>query len=108
MALNMLAVLSARLRRFAALVEDLSLKEVPVRLATYLLYLSNKSRNADDVDLDISKGQLASLLGTIPETLSRILGKMTRQGLIRSQGSRISILDRNGLSEIATGGKKLL
>jgi CRP-like cAMP-binding protein len=108
MALNMLAVLSARLRRFAALIEDLSLKEVPGRLAAYLLYLSNKSRNSDNVDLDISKGQLASLLGTIPETLSRILGKMTRQELISSQGARIKILDRNGLSEIATEGKKLL
>jgi len=33
---------------------------------------------------------------------------MTRQGLIRSQGSQIKILDRTGLSEIATEGKKLL
>jgi len=108
LALSMLAVLSTRLRRFTALIEDLSLKEVPGRLAAYLLYMSKKSRDADDVELDISKGQLSSLLGTIPETLSRILGKMTRQGLIRSQGSRINILDRTGLSEIATEGKKLL
>ncbi len=108
LALNMLAVLSARLRRFTALIEDLSLKEVPGRLAAYLLYLSNKSRNADDFELDISKGQLSSLLGTIPETLSRILGKMARQGLILSQGSRIKIMDRNSLSEIALEGKKLI
>lgn len=108
LALSMLAVLSTRLRRFTALIEDLSLKEVPGRLAAYLLYMSKKSRDADDFELDISKGQLASLLGTIPETLSRILGKMTRQGLIRSQGARIRILDRTGLSEIATEGKKLL
>jgi CRP-like cAMP-binding protein len=108
MALRMMAVLSARLRRFAALIEDLSLKEVPGRLAAYLLYLSKKSRNADEFDLDISKGQLASLLGTIPETLSRILGKMTRQGFVRSQGSRVRIINRNGLEEIATEGKKLV
>jgi CRP/FNR family transcriptional regulator, dissimilatory nitrate respiration regulator len=108
MALKMLAVLSVRLRRFAALIEDLSLKEVPGRLAAYLLYLSKASHEADDINLDISKGQLASLLGTIPETLSRILGKMSKQGFIRSQGPRIKILDRYGLSEIATEGKKLL
>jgi CRP/FNR family transcriptional regulator, dissimilatory nitrate respiration regulator len=108
MALNMLAVLSLRLRRFAALIEDLSLKEVPGRLAAYLLYLSKTSRNADDLELDISKGQLASLLGTIPETLSRILGKMNQQGYIRTEKSHINIIDRSGLEEIATEGKKLI
>jgi CRP/FNR family transcriptional regulator, dissimilatory nitrate respiration regulator len=105
LALNMLAQLSQRLRHFAGLIEDLSLKEVPGRLAKYLLYLSGRDGGA--VELDVSKGQLASLLGTIPETLSRILAKMNRQGLIRSRGSQISILDRQGLTEIALEGKRL-
>jgi CRP/FNR family transcriptional regulator len=107
LSLNMLALLSWRLRRFAALIEDLSLKEVPGRLAAYLLYASKRSSNKDEFDLDISKGQLASILGTIPETLSRILGKMGRQGVIRSDGSRMRILDRTTLEDIATKGKKL-
>jgi CRP-like cAMP-binding protein len=107
LSLNMLALLSWRLRRFAAMIEDLSLKEVPGRLAAYLLYLSKRSSNKDDLELDISKGQLASILGTIPETLSRILGKMGRQGLIRSEGSRMRILDRATLEEIARKGRKL-
>ena len=51
--------------------------------------------------MTITKGQLASLLGTIPETLSRILGKMTRQGLIESKGQRIRITDREALEELA-------
>jgi CRP/FNR family transcriptional regulator len=101
----MLAVLSWRLRKFAALVEDLSLKEVPGRLAAYLLYLSRRESGKAEFDLDISKGQLASILGTIPETLSRILGKMGRQGLISSKGSRIRILNRTTLEEIADGRK---
>ena len=58
-------------------------------------------------ELDVSKGQLASLLGTIPETLSRILTKMNRRGLIRSRGAQIRIIDRRGLEEIALEGKKL-
>jgi len=107
LALNMLAVLSWRLRKFAALIEDLSLKEVPGRLAAYLLYLGRKSKTGNEVDLDISKGQLASLLGTIPETLSRILGKMSRQGLISTEGSRIRITDLATIEEIANGGRKL-
>jgi CRP-like cAMP-binding protein len=106
LALNMLAQLSCRLRQFAGLIEDLSLKEVPGRLAKYLLYLSDKDGDGG-VELDVSKGQLASLLGTIPETLSRILAKMNRRGLIRSRGAQIRIIDRRGLEEIALEGKKL-
>ncbi len=107
LALGMLAVLSMRLRRFANLVEDLSLKEVPGRLAAYLLYLSQKNQNSLDLELDISKTQLASLLGTIPETLSRILAKMKKNGLIDVDGARIKILDLETLQDIADAGSGL-
>jgi CRP/FNR family transcriptional regulator len=40
---------------------------------------------------------LASLLGTIPETLSRIFAKMSDEGLIQVSGKKISLLDREGL-----------
>ena len=95
--MNMLAVLSMRLRRFAAQIENLSLKEVPARLAGYLLYLSEEQGGVNQVELQISKGQLASLLGTIPETLSRIFAKMSDEGLIQVEGKKISLLDREGL-----------
>jgi CRP/FNR family transcriptional regulator, dissimilatory nitrate respiration regulator len=108
LALNMLAVLSRRLRKFAALVEDLSLKEVPGRLAAYLIFLSERKKGKEEVELDISKNQLASLLGTIPETLSRILARMTREGFIKSSGQRsIRIMDRKGLEELASGENRL-
>lgn len=106
LALNMLAILSKRLRRFTHLIDDLSLKEVPGRLAAYLLYLSERDRGSRFLKLTITKGQLASLLGTIPETLSRILKKMNAQGLIETEGPRITILDREGLEDLVeTGGK---
>ncbi len=107
LALNMLAVLSMRLRQFTVQIEHLSLKEVPGRLAAYLLYLSNQAGGENIVDLNISKGQLASILGTIPETLSRIFAKMTGQGLIQVDGGRIKIEDRPGLEELAMAGKPL-
>lgn len=106
-ALNMLAVLSMRLRRFTSLIEDLSLREVPGRLAAYLLFLSRADREGGEVTLDMTKAQLASLLGTIPETLSRILGKLARSGLIESEGRVIRILDREGLEALAEGGEDL-
>ncbi len=97
-ALNMLAFLSMRLRKFTTQIENLSLKEVPGRLAGYLLFLQEEQGNRDFVELEISKGQLASLLGTIPETLSRIFAKMTEEGLIAVEGRRIIIKDKEALS----------
>lgn len=105
LALNMLALLSQRLRRFTHLIEDLSLKEVPGRLSAYLVYLGERSGNRDALELDITKAQLASLLGTIPETLSRILAKMAQQGVIAVEGRRIRLLDREALDLLAAGGK---
>ncbi len=105
LALNMLAVLSMRLRQFTVQIENLSLKEVPGRLAAYLLYLADEEKRKDLVRLSISKAHLASLLGTIPETLSRIFSKMSGQGLIEVRGRRIRLLDHNGLSALATHGK---
>ena len=108
LSLNMLSVLSMRLKRFSSLIEDLSLKEVPGRLAAYLLYLSDRNDSCDELILDISKSQLASILGTIPETLSRILSKMTRENLIESDGKRkFLIKDRDSLIDLAEGEKKL-
>lgn len=103
LALNMLAVLSMRLRQFTVQVENLSLKEVPARLAAYLIYLSEEQENKDAVELEISKGQLASLLGTIPETLSRIFQKMNTQHLIEVKGRRITFLDYRALEDLSMG-----
>lgn len=108
LALNLLADLSKRLHRFTNLIEDLSLKEVPGRLAAHLLYLSERQGDSDDLVLELPKTQLASLLGTIPETLSRILARMTREGLIESgEARRIRILDRASLEEIANAERRL-
>lgn len=107
LSLSMLAVLSMRLRQFTVQIENLSLKEVPGRLASYLLYLADEQRKDDSVRLDISKSQLASLLGTIPETLSRIFAKMTDMKLIAVSGRKINLVDRSGLISLAEHGKNL-
>lgn len=105
LAMNMLAVLSLRLRQFTVQIENLSLKEVPARLASYLIFLSEEQDSANVVKLPISKGQLASLLGTIPETLSRIFNKMSMQGLITVTGSQIALINKNGIEDLSVNGK---
>ncbi len=105
LALNMLAVLSLRLRQFTVQIENLSLKEVPGRLASYLIYLAEEQNSPQAVCLPVSKGQLASLLGTIPETLSRIFNKMSAQNYIEVQGPDIVLKDRAALEELALSGR---
>ncbi len=107
LALNMLAVLSLRLRQFTVQIENLSLKEVPGRLATYLIYVADEQGGEDSISLNISKGQLASLLGTIPETLSRIFTRMSNQNLIEVKDRTIRLLDRERLEKLAEYGKQM-
>lgn len=107
LAMAMLATLSLRLRQFAGMIESLSLKEVPGRLAAHLLLLSDQNKGAATIELAIAKTQLAAYLGTIPETLSRILSKLSKAGYIASDGAVITLVDRQGLEELAEGVVKL-
>jgi len=49
----------------------------------------------------MKKGELASRLGTVSETLSRSLKKLKEEGLIEVEGSRVIILDMARLSLMA-------
>ena len=74
---------------------------MPARLASYLLHHADEQNQDDVVVLKISKGQLASTLGTIPETLSRMFAKLSGQNLINVDGKKITLLDRRGLENLA-------
>jgi CRP-like cAMP-binding protein len=97
LALSIMAALARRLRRFADKIESLSLKDVPARLATHLLYLARRQGRTDQVLLDIPKKQLANLLGTSAETLSRIFADLSAEGLIRVEGKKIALLQHEAL-----------
>ncbi len=98
---NLLTIFSHHLRRFAQLIETVSLKEVSGRIATYLLLLSHQSGHSEVVELAITKAQLAAFIGTVPETLSRVLQKMGRDGLLKLDGNTITILDFHELKALA-------
>ncbi len=101
--MNMLAVLSKRLRTFTTMIEDLSLKELPQRLAAYILHLMEKQENEQEITLDVSKGILSKILGASQETLSRVFKQMTDSGLIEMHKRTIRILDPEGLEDLAEG-----
>lgn len=100
-AMRLLSALSARLRSFASLIEDLSLRDVSERLAAYLLSLATESRSEQIVDLDVSKSQLSAAVGTVPETLSRAFQQLTKAGALETSGRKVHIKDRAILERVA-------
>ncbi|MGD0914900.1 MAG: Crp/Fnr family transcriptional regulator [Thermodesulfobacteriota bacterium] len=109
LSINMIVSLSQYLKKFASLIEELSLREVSSRIAKYLIDLSLKSskegKSPTEIELDLSKTQLASKLGTISETLSRTFAKMKSKRIIDVRRNRILILNRELLGEMASGMK---
>jgi CRP/FNR family transcriptional regulator len=103
LAINLLKSFARHLRHFSYLVDNLALREVPARLASYLLSLSEQLGNAEIVELDLPKGQLAARLGTIPETLSRVFAKLSREGLIEMEGCQVKLLDLQRLHQLVIG-----
>lgn len=100
LAMKMMAGMASKLREFNRLIEQLSLKEVPSRLAEILLEMPAGS-DGGTILLDQSKKQLAERIGTIPETLSRALAKLREAGLIAIDGRKITVLDADGLENMA-------
>lgn len=105
LAMAMLAVLARRLREFTRLIENLSLKEMPQRLAAYLVHRAEGRRRA--VRLDVTKGTLATILGASQETLSRTLARLADAGLITVDGRTIVLHDLDRLGRLAQGAERL-
>ncbi|MFA6028342.1 MAG: Crp/Fnr family transcriptional regulator [Elusimicrobiota bacterium] len=90
--MGMLAGMSAKLQEFVRLIEELSLKDVPARLAGVLLAESRRA-GGPRFTLRQSKKELAAQIGTIPETLSRAFAKLKAAGALEVRGASILIKD---------------
>ena len=93
LSLKMMSGYSKRLRQFVAKIEELSLKDIKSRLAGYILENSIIENSVSVCRLDYSKKELASMLGTIPETLSRALAFLKQKNLIIEKDNTIIIPD---------------
>jgi len=95
LAVQLLAVLSRRLRRDAQLVQDAAFLDVPARLARILLRMAEAEGEAAEEGLVIrarlTQTNLAGLVGTTRETLNKWLGFYETQGLIRWDKGQITV-----------------
>ena len=103
--LNILRVLSRRLKESMSLIESLALKEIPQRLASFII-LTQLRENKDKggrIELSITHRELSKILGSTPEALSRALRKMQNDGVLEVQGRVITILNHKALEELSEG-----
>jgi CRP/FNR family transcriptional regulator len=100
-ALKVLRVVGARLRRLVGIIEELSFTTVRHRLASYLLRMVGKEgkRTGEGVEVELpaSNQELASQIGTVRELVSRNLSRLQAERIVQLDGRRVVILDLKAL-----------
>jgi CRP/FNR family transcriptional regulator len=90
--------------REATLMMLLGTMSADQRVATFLLNLSGKLKSRGysqaEFHLRMTREEIGSYLGMKLETVSRMLSKFQKDGLLDTHGKQIRILDREGLSRV--------
>jgi len=96
-ALKVLRVVGARLRRLVGIIEELSFTTVRHRLAAFIVRLANRdgtqSASGVTVTLPDNNQEIASQIGTVRELVSRNLSRLQAEGLIEIDGRKVTIRD---------------
>ncbi len=103
-ALKMLAVVGARLRRLVGIIEELSFTTVRQRLASVLVRLAQAEGKTTGSGIEIqlpgTHQELAHQLGTVRELVSRNLMRLQAEGLVQVDARNITVLDLDGLTAL--------
>ncbi len=97
--LNLIVLFAQRLRLLVRQIENLTLRDAGERLLLYLWDLSRDGAKTI-LPLEISKSQLALLLGITPETLSRLFQKFKNEGILELKGKEIHLRSPEALKKL--------
>jgi CRP/FNR family transcriptional regulator len=79
---------------------SLTTKQMDGRFSELLLYLSDVLYESNPFTLTISRKEIAGLISTTPESVSRLIGEFRERGLIRNKGHVFELLDKDQLKDI--------
>ncbi len=103
-ALKVLSVAGARLRRLVGIIEELSFTTIRQRLVSTLIRLAEnqgaKTGSGIEFQLPATHQELANQLGTVRELISRNLMRLQAEGLLEVDARRIVVKDMKGLSAL--------
>tara|TARA_B100001250_G_scaffold414599_1_gene454377 strand:- start:37185 stop:37853 length:669 start_codon:yes stop_codon:yes gene_type:complete len=95
-AVALLAELASRLRKTDRQIEGLALLDVSSRISDTLLQLAIEQGVDSDLGIVVENRpthqELANMSGTTRETVSRVLKRLEKQGYLKSEGRKITIL----------------
>lgn len=103
-ALALLETLSLRIRRTNEIVTDLVFLDLPHRLAKHLLSLAaahSETSNNRRPRLQVTQGELASMLGVSRESVNKQLNQFARDGWITLSRGAVTIDDAEALRTFA-------
>lgn len=101
-AMALMARLSERMSELVEGMEQITQRSCTQRIAHYLVQHADLTAGRAEVKLPCDKQTIASQLNLTPETFSRILNRLTRDGFIRPRGRRaIALTDLPRLERIA-------
>ncbi|MBN2822094.1 MAG: Crp/Fnr family transcriptional regulator [Coriobacteriia bacterium] len=103
---SLISDLASRVINLTSVVQTLAL-DVPGRLARYLfqrsLAVGEATTEGLKVSLGMTKTELASSLGTVPETLSRAFGKLRDDSVLEVRGADVIVFDVGALARLGSG-----
>jgi CRP-like cAMP-binding protein len=97
-ALNVIQILSQRVRQMVSLVEDLSFRHVTGRVAKVLLEYAGDGAAEEP---RLTQQEMAAMIGTAREMVGRSLKVLEEEGTIRMERNRVVIADLETLREVA-------
>uniref|UniRef100_UPI00321708D9 Crp/Fnr family transcriptional regulator n=1 Tax=uncultured Draconibacterium sp. TaxID=1573823 RepID=UPI00321708D9 len=96
-------IVNDQMNYFDRLVNNVQ-QQLPGRLANTLMYFKNEVYNENPFNLNLTKAELAALIGTSRESVSRILKDFQDAGIIKMQRNIITILNEQKMEEIKQKG----
>ncbi len=96
---KVMAILSVKLHDRLNEIDRLTLHSAAYRLAYWLVDQQSKAKESTNVNLNTPKNTIASHLSIKPETLSRLLKRLSKLGFISVHKANIEIIDLPGLKQ---------
>ncbi|MDQ3303153.1 MAG: Crp/Fnr family transcriptional regulator [Actinomycetota bacterium] len=106
-AMKLFASFSERLRQSDEVIESLLHREVSTRLATLLLNLGERfgedNGSGTTLDMRLTHQDLANMIASTREAVSKVMSEFQRDGSIEVQNRKIVLVNKEALSERASG-----